>query len=171
MFSYAAKIWSNLLRSKRYPTTKATLVPTTDRDLGAPKAMFCIRHVASCLAQSEVFFLFFLFFFFKQFYLFIHEIHREKGRDTGRLCVGSPMWDSIPGLWNSPELKADTQPLSHPRIPLVPLPNATLSFPTSVSPETAKPAPQPTAIPTGSSPGSRATSSVKPPLLTSSSPL
>ena len=40
---------------------------------------------------------------FKKF-LFIHERHRgrERGRDTGRgrnrLHIGSPMWDSIPGL-------------------------------------------------------------------------
>ena len=30
------------------------------------------------------------------------EIERERGRDIGRgrsrLCAGSPMWDSIPGL-------------------------------------------------------------------------
>ena len=41
-------------------------------------------------------------FFFLRFYLFMHERHRERGRDTGRgrngLPVGSPMWDSIPGL-------------------------------------------------------------------------
>ena len=36
--------------------------------------------------------------------LFIHERHRERGRDIGRernrLHAGSPMWDSIPGLQN-----------------------------------------------------------------------
>ena len=36
-----------------------------------------------------------------RFYLFIHERHRERGRDSGRgrsrLPVGSPKWDSIPG--------------------------------------------------------------------------
>ena len=41
------------------------------------------------------------FYFLKRFYLFIHERHRERGRDTGRgrsrLPVGSPMRDSIPG--------------------------------------------------------------------------
>ena len=45
--------------------------------------------------------------FFKDFiYLFMRqrerEREREKGRDTGRgrsrLCAGSRMWDSIPGL-------------------------------------------------------------------------
>ena len=40
--------------------------------------------------------------FFKRFYLFVHERHRERGRDTGkgrsRLHAGSPMWGSIPGL-------------------------------------------------------------------------
>ena len=43
-------------------------------------------------------------FFFLIFYLFIHERYRERGRDTGRgrirLPEGSPMWDSIPGLWD-----------------------------------------------------------------------
>ena len=43
----------------------------------------------------------FFILFFKGFYLFIHEKHREKGRDTGRersrLHAGSPMQDSIPG--------------------------------------------------------------------------
>ena len=38
----------------------------------------------------------------KRFYLFIHERHREKGRDTGRgrgrLLEWSAMWDSILGL-------------------------------------------------------------------------
>ena len=40
-------------------------------------------------------------FFKKIFYLFIHERHRERGRDIGRgrsrLHAGSPMWDLIPG--------------------------------------------------------------------------
>ena len=40
---------------------------------------------------------------FLRFYLFIHERHTEReGRDRGRgrskFHVGSPMWDSIPGL-------------------------------------------------------------------------
>ena len=56
-------------------------------------------------------------------YLFIHEIHTERGRDTGRersrLLAGSPMQDSKPELQDhAPELKADTQPLSHPGVPL-----------------------------------------------------
>ena len=57
---------------------------------------------------SLFFYFLFLFFisFFKRFYLFIHERHteRERGRETGRarsrLHAGSPMWDSIPGLWD-----------------------------------------------------------------------
>ena len=40
-------------------------------------------------------------FFFLRFYLFIHERHRKRGRDTGRgrsrLHAGSPIWDSILG--------------------------------------------------------------------------
>ena len=43
-----------------------------------------------------------LFFFFLRFYLFIHERHTKRGRDTGRersrLHAGSLMWDSILGL-------------------------------------------------------------------------
>ena len=39
--------------------------------------------------------------FLKIFYLFIHERHTERGRDTGRgssrLHAGSPMWDMISG--------------------------------------------------------------------------
>ena len=38
------------------------------------------------------------------YYLFIHERHSERGRDTGRgrtrLPLGSPMWDSILRPWN-----------------------------------------------------------------------
>ena len=53
----------------------------------------------------------------QRFYLFIHERHRERGRDTGRgrsrLHVGSPMQDLIPGPWDhTPELKAGAKPLS-----------------------------------------------------------
>ena len=44
------------------------------------------------------------FDFLKRFYLFIHERHTERGRDTGRgrsrLPVGSPMQDLIPGPWD-----------------------------------------------------------------------
>ena len=39
------------------------------------------------------------FFFLRFIYFFIHERHRERGRDIGRrvsrLLAGSPMWDSI----------------------------------------------------------------------------
>ena len=42
------------------------------------------------------------FFFKKRFYLFIHERHTERGRDTSRgrnrLLEGSLMWDVIPGF-------------------------------------------------------------------------
>ena len=42
-------------------------------------------------------------FFFKDvIYLFMRDIQRERGRDPGRgrgrLCMGSLMWDWIPGL-------------------------------------------------------------------------
>ena len=69
-----------------------------------------ISHI-SCLALKKChvlqgtwhFLLFFvcLFVCFFTFYLFIHESHRERGRDISRgrsrLPVGSLMWDSIPG--------------------------------------------------------------------------
>ena len=50
--------------------------------------------------------------------LFIHETHRERGRDIGigrnRFPKGSPVWDSIQGLQDHTlEPKADAQPLSH----------------------------------------------------------
>ena len=52
----------------------------------------------STITSFQIKFLFFLKI------LFIHERHRERGRDTGRersrLHAGSPMWDSIPGLQN-----------------------------------------------------------------------
>ena len=60
--------------------------------------------------------------FFLGFYLFIHERHRERGRDRPREMqapYGKP--DSghdprTPGSW--PEPKEDAHPLSHPGIPL-----------------------------------------------------
>ena len=63
-----------------------------------------------------------IFFFFFRFYLFTHERHRERGRDISRgrsrLPVGSSMWGLDPRTPGScPELKADTQPLSHPGAP------------------------------------------------------
>ena len=43
-------------------------------------------------------------YFFLRFYLFIHERHRDRGRDTGRgksrVPVESLMQDSLPGPWN-----------------------------------------------------------------------
>ena len=42
--------------------------------------------------------------FFLRFYLFIHERHKERGRNIGRgrsrLPAGSPKCHSIPGLWD-----------------------------------------------------------------------
>ena len=38
--------------------------------------------------------------FFKRFCLFIHERHRERGRDRTRVPVGNPMWDLILGPWD-----------------------------------------------------------------------
>ena len=45
---------------------------------------------------------------------------RERPRDTGRgrssHLSGSPIWDSIPDPGSCPELKTDTQLLSHPGV-------------------------------------------------------
>ena len=67
---------------------------------GVPLVVFCFRFVISFLwnwamiLDSKV-------FFFLRFYLFIHERHTERDRDTGRgrswLPVGNLMWDSIQG--------------------------------------------------------------------------
>ena len=61
-------------------------------------------------------------FFFLRFYLFIHERHTERGRDTGRgrsrLSEGEPDTGLNPRtLGSQPELKADAQPLSHSGAP------------------------------------------------------
>ena len=58
-----------------------------------------------------------------KFYLFIHERHTERSRDTSRgrsrLPVGSPTGElRTPG--SQPEPLADAQPLSHPGVPLMP---------------------------------------------------
>ena len=58
-----------------------------------------------------------LLFFFKRFYLFIHERHTERGRDTGR---GREMGLDPRTPRSRPEPKADAQPLSHPGVPSVP---------------------------------------------------
>ena len=48
---------------------------------------------------------------FLKIYLFFHERHRERGRDTGR--GRSRLLVRIPILGSHPEPKADAQPLSH----------------------------------------------------------
>ena len=67
--------------------------------------------------KQNYFELFFKVSVFKIFYLYIHERHRERGRDISkgrtRLPAGSQMLGFGPrGSW--PEPKADSQPLSHP---------------------------------------------------------
>ena len=53
--------------------------------------------------------------FFKDFYFFIRETYRERGRDIvrgrSRLPVWSPMWDLIPG--SSGSLPDQRQTLNH----------------------------------------------------------
>ena len=70
-------------------------------------------------------------FFKKRFYLFIHETHTERGRDTGRgrrsrLHAGSPMQDSIPGLWDHTQSQLRCSTTEPPRHPLCALFNAEL---------------------------------------------
>ena len=60
--------------------------------------------------------------FFLILYLFMRDTQRERQKHRqreSRLHTGSPTWDSIPRLRGSqcPELKADTQPMSHPGVP------------------------------------------------------
>ena len=61
-----------------------------------------MKRITCQWSKSPEFLSGFIYLFFKRFYLFIHERHRERGRDIGRgrsrLHAGSPMWDSIPGL-------------------------------------------------------------------------
>ena len=53
---------------------------------------------------QDLLYLWFFGGFFERFYLFIHETHRERGRDTSgrrsRFLVGHMMQDSIPGPWD-----------------------------------------------------------------------
>ena len=60
-------------------------------------------------------------FFFKDFiYLFMRDTWREAETQAEREAGSSqgPIWDSIPKPGSLPEPKADTQPLSHPGVPL-----------------------------------------------------
>ena len=46
------------------------------------------------------------------------EASRDRGRGKSRFHVGSPIWDSIPGLWDHAlSQRPDAQPLSHPGVP------------------------------------------------------
>ena len=56
------------------------------------------------------------FFFFLRFYLFIHEKHRERGRDTGSIQgtrCGTWSWVSRITPW----AEGSSRPLSHPGCP------------------------------------------------------
>ena len=59
--------------------------------------------------------------FFKIFYLFIHERHTKRGRDTGRgrsrILVVSLLQDSVPGPWDQDLSRRQT--LSHPGAPRI----------------------------------------------------
>ena len=64
----------------------------------------------------------FFLFFLRFIYLFMIDIEREGGRDTGggrsRLHAKSPTWDSIPGFQDRcPGPKAGAKPL-RPRDPM-----------------------------------------------------
>ena len=45
----------------------------------------------------------FIYLFLKILFIYSRQTQKERGRDIGRgrsrLPKGSPMWDSIPGLW------------------------------------------------------------------------
>ena len=58
-------------------------------------------------------------FFFLKILLFIHEREREGGRDRGEAgsSQGAQGRTQSPDPTSHPELKADTQPLSHPGVP------------------------------------------------------
>ena len=64
------------------------------------------------------------FFFFLRLYLFIHERHRKRRvrqrhrqREKQALCRKPDLGLNPGTLGSHPELKTDTQPLSHPGIP------------------------------------------------------
>ena len=61
----------------------------------------------------------FLFIFKDFIYLFMSDTQRDRdiGRGRSKLLSGSLMQDSIIEPGSHPELKADTQPLSHPGVP------------------------------------------------------
>ena len=58
-----------------------------------------------------------IFLFSLKIYLFIHERHREKGRDIGRGRSRLPAGSDPKTAGSHPELKADAQPLSPPGHP------------------------------------------------------
>ena len=74
------------------------------------------------LSKSQFFTLWIIPIVFFKKILFIHERHRDRGRNTGRERSRPPHQEPgmgfnprIPGSW--PEPKADAQPLSHPSAP------------------------------------------------------
>ena len=90
-------------------STQKSCTEVCSRSLKSVCQHYCLFYVTCSI----------LFFFLKIFNLFIHERHRERGRDTGRgrsrLPAESPMQDSILGPWDhNLSRKADTQPLSYP---------------------------------------------------------
>ena len=76
----------------------------------------------------------FLLFFFKDFYLLIHERHTQRGGQRHRQREKQaprrePDTGLDPGTQGScPGLKAGTQPLSHPGVPLFPILSAAADF-------------------------------------------
>ena len=67
------------------------------------------------------------FFFFLRFYLLIHVRETETSRGRNRLPARSQIWELIQIPGSRPELKADAQLLSHPRVPPSPFLHAHLS--------------------------------------------
>ena len=74
---------------------------TEQNDPNSPEPMMNTSHsqIGSFISSAQ-----FQLLFLKIFYLFIHYRHTERGRDIGRrrsrLPEETPMWNSIPGLWD-----------------------------------------------------------------------
>ena len=82
------------------------------------RVMVSLRTILTLFSNWE-------YIFFKDFiYLFMRHTHTHRGRDIGmgrsRLPAGEPNVGLDPRILGPrPEPKADTQPLSHPGVPVI----------------------------------------------------